>query len=598
MHVRQTDSLLVEDYRAYEGRDSKERLFLPIEETRHLLGAVRELSPVPVLIGGHGFSSNPRGLFDYLKPDLAVVGEPDGLFSRFDDVLAGRDLESVPNLVYWKNGRPVLNARTFFPPASGAEYTVEIVEGIKRFYGERFLDGQTFPVEVMRGCPYRCYFCVEPVVKGHEARLRNLDAVMADVEFLAWHGLNRIWLVCSELNVFGPELALDVGERMIELQEKLGETLRWYAFSLPVRMREETWRTLVRSGFRGGFNTFMSLDDVNLKKGRVPHRGIDAVEEYEIIERLAVEMGADADDFRSRGTLALFFGNAFATLETVSRSLALLRARGLLETARVPVVISATRVFEGTEQNGGADRSVAWSFDANGPTAPDPGRLPTFSYPKALLDHFGDRRALDVFFTWVQTTLLSRAHEADKDWPLFLANTVPQAQTVRWLSERLRSGAGGASDSIGRRLGTAARAELTALLLDPKASAVAELYFPSRERRVAAGEVAYGVLLSLFEHASLATASALRRLGFPESLDASLDAPVYDLLEPLYRRFESLESAVAAEGPASIEGVVARFIVYRRNLVVDPKYRPALFTDEATGLASESRHKVRLELAS
>ncbi len=279
-------------------------------------------------------------------------------------------------------------------------------------------------------------------------------------------------------------------------------------------------------------------------------------------------------------------------------SLALLRAHGLLETARVPVVISATRVFEGTEQNGGADRTVAWSFDSSGPAAPDPGRLPTFSYPKALLDHFGDRRAMDVFFTWVQTTLLSKAHEAQKDWSLFLANTVPQVQMVRWLSDRIRSGGGGVSDSTARRLGTAARAELTDLLREPKASAIAELYFPSTDRRVVAGELAYGLLLSLFEHASDATASALRRLGFPPRLDDALDAPVYDLLEPLYQRFESTESAVAEDGPPSIEGIAARFIVYRRNLVVDPKYRPALFGDATRDLASESRRKVRLELAS
>ena len=37
------------------------------------------------------------------------------------------------------------------------------------------------------------------------------------------------------------------------------------------RQRSATWRELARSGFRGGFNTFQSLDDENLRAGRVPH---------------------------------------------------------------------------------------------------------------------------------------------------------------------------------------------------------------------------------------------------------------------------------------------------------------------------------------
>jgi hypothetical protein len=589
MHVRQTDSLLVEDYRAYEGGEPRGDLFLPVDETRRVLGHVRELTTVPVLIGGHGFSSNPRGLFDLFAPDLAIVGEPDGLFARFEDAIARRDLASVPNLV-WRDGEQlVVNARTYFPPAAGPEYTVEIVDAIKRFYGERFLEGQTFPVEVMRGCPYKCYFCVEPGVKGQEARVRDLDAVMADIELLAAHGMYRVWFVCSELNVFGPDLALELARRIVTLAETVGHSIHWYAFSLPVRMSEDTWRTLTRSGFRGGFNTFMSLDDENLKKGRIPHRAVDAVEEYKILEKLAAEMGADADDFRARGTLALFFGNAFATVETVSRSLALLRAHGVLETARVPMIMSATRVFEVTEPRRVPDGDLTYSFDGRGIAKAQVSRLPSFEYPRALLEHFGGREAMDRFFTWAQTTLLSRQHEAQKDWSLFLANFSTPAVVLGWIegSLSLQNGARGASPCARRTLPAGVQAELSAILMRPDEESIRELFLPCPDRRATVGHLALGTILTLLEHSPKTTAAAFRMLGLPGELAAALDAPVYDLLEPLYARFDSAEDAVASVSGESMSGdddglasFAARFVLYRRNLVIDPRYRAALFFDE------------------
>jgi hypothetical protein len=594
LHIRQTDSLLVEDYRVYEAGETRDDLYLPVEETRRLLAHIRALSTVPVLLGGHGFSASPKGLFETLAPDLAVVGEPDGLFARFDDVLARKDMASVPNLVWRDGDRVVVNPRTFFPPAPGPEYTAEIIDAVRRFYGERFLDGQTFPVEVMRGCPYRCYFCVEPGVKGQEARMRDLDAVMADVELLASNGLNRIWFVCSELNVFGPDLALAIAGRIVRLAEKVGHPIHWYAFSLPVRMSEATWRTLVNSGFRGGFNTFMSLDDDNLRTGRIPHRAVDAVEEYKIIEKLAEELGPDADDFRSRGTLALFFGNAFATVTTVARSLALLREHGVLETARVPLIMSATRIFEVTEPAAPREDNPRYSFDERGLAETSMARLPSYEYPKALLDHFGGREAMDSFFTWVQTTILSRQHDAQKDWSLFLANVSTPVQVRQWLDGRLRSGGGGPSAHAKRSLPEALQSDLSALVLRPDGESLGELFFPAPARRAAAGRLAFATLVTLLDHFANETAAALRTLGLSMDLAAALDGPVYDVLEPLYARFDGADQALAAlsadRGDVAIQSLAARVVFYARNVVLDPRYRAALFVP----VAKEESAPVRL----
>lgn len=581
IHLRQTDSLLVEEYRGYLSRDASAPPFYPLVATERVIAHLRDLSPAPIIIGGHGFTSSAHGVFGRLSPDFGVVGEPDAFFERFEDVLARRDLRTIPNLMFRDGARAVANERVFFPPASGPEYTDEIVEEVKKFYGTPSLAAQTFPVEVMRGCPYKCYFCVEPAVKGRHAVVRDLDSVMADIDRLSAHGLSRIWLVCSELNIFGEQLALEIAERIVKLREKTGRDVRWHAFSLPVRLSKDDWRTLVRGGFRGGFNTFMSLDDENLARGRIPHRAEDAIREYEIVESVADELGAAADDLRSRGTMALMFGNSFATPETVYRSLRALHERGLLETVRVPMVFAATRIFETLDSDEERERNLRCSFPSEGsPTEAIDLTEPTYEYPKALIEHFGDRTTLDLFFAWLETTVVSRLHEREKDWALFLANTTTPARFADWLSQRRRlAGDAPPPEAALRGLDPSARATLDALLADPTQARVRVLFMPPPLSRRELGDVARAALLALFDGLPAVCASVFEVLG----LTGSLDAPIYPLLEALYSRYDSNEDAFAAVeralgvGETSIEAFFVRFFFYRRNIVIDPRYRAPLF---------------------
>jgi hypothetical protein len=582
MHLRQTDSLLVEDYRGHASRDPSQPTFLPVEATREVIACVREHSGAPVFVGGHGFSSNPESVFSHLEPDLGVIGDPDGFFARFDDVLSRRDLDTIPNLVHRSSGKVVQNAREFYGPSPNREYTNDIVGEVRRFYGSRALLAQSIPVEIMRGCPYSCYFCVEPAVKGRTARVRDLDVVMGDVEFLAAEGIARFWMVCSELNIFGPDMAVEIAERMTRLAEKTRRPLRWHAFNLPVRLGPEVWRTLMRSGFRGGFNTYMSLDEDNLRRGRIPHRVADAIAEYKDVEMVAAEGTMDPDDdIRSRGTLALMFGNAFASLDTVRSSVAALRAEGLLEKIRAPMVIAATRIFEALDPDGERDQNVRLVFGAPGGTLAQP----TFEYPRALVEHFGDVVSLEWFFHWLETTVFSRHFERDLDWALFLANATTPDRLAAFCAAR----PGGAAPEW-LAITPATRAAVDALLAAPSPASLRALFLPPPQARAENGLIALGVLSSLFDHHADVTRAVLEALGLAGTLRTFLEEPILDVLEKLHPRFESQDAAIAAVRRAldatddSLEVLCARFLLFRRNLVLDPRYAVALAQPSAVRL--------------
>ena len=201
LHIRQGDSVFLDDYYA---PTAPTRNYFPIDDNRDLVATLRELCELPLIAGGFGFTTHAHRLFDHLGLDYGVQGDPDDVFARFDDVVHARELGSVRGLIHRADGATQLNERGYYEPFGGAEYTDEIFDQVVRFYGHAQLFGAnppTLPVEVMRGCPFRCFFCTEPYVKGKQFRYRDLDAVEADLDFLMHRHIRRFWMICSELDI-------------------------------------------------------------------------------------------------------------------------------------------------------------------------------------------------------------------------------------------------------------------------------------------------------------------------------------------------------------------------------------------------------------
>ena len=221
LHLRQADTVVASDYLPPpEGDPAK--YFLPVDDTALLLRHIRALTEVPVVAGGFGFSAHPLPTAQRLGVDFGVQGEPDGFFERWDDVLAGRRLDQVPNLIFRQGRRFRANPRVFYPPSPEGEYDETLIDELVRFYGERpLLDGSLVhaPVEIARGCPFRCYFCNEPAVKGREVRYRPWAAVQQDLDLLERHGISYLWFVCSEINIH-PAQARVLARRMAALEPR------------------------------------------------------------------------------------------------------------------------------------------------------------------------------------------------------------------------------------------------------------------------------------------------------------------------------------------------------------------------------------------
>lgn len=593
IHLRQVDSLVELDYwdpETGEGRGE----FFPVQQTRALVDELRTCTEAPIVMGGFGFTTHAPRLFEYLGADYGVQGDPDGFFERFDDVLARRDLTSVPGLMFREGGQSVANARGYYGPSPEREYTEAVFDDVLRFYGHPRLYGPDPPalaIEVLRGCPFRCYFCSEPHVKGRRIAPRDLDVVQAELEFLIAKDVRHFWFVASELNVEGAALGQALAERVRKLQERFGgPPITWSAYSLP-RLTEAELRELVRSGYIGHANDALSLDDDNLKRGGIPYRSEHAIRFLKAASLVRRERAAEARDAEARGAadtiapggpspvFALMLGNAHLDAKTLPVTLEKIAEHRLNEDYESALLIEATRVFEldGKLVCGDLDREGdIISFDRKGPRAPDL-LLPSYHYPRLLVEALGSPREIHRFCQFVSTTFMSTAHRKAKDWSRFLARTAGTAQVARWVDAHAGANAPPLLVEAKARLEAMPAAEALAGLLTPDAAAPA------------ASEAALWLLNAVFRVDDAACRRVADFLNLPIDNGGAIALSEYRLMDRLYARYDDIGALFADVarsldvGDDAVETLYLRYVIHRNNVILRSDYRPLLFQPRAAG---------------
>ncbi|HWO25624.1 MAG TPA: radical SAM protein [Kofleriaceae bacterium] len=573
LHIRQCDSVFLDDY--FAPLSGRTRGYFPVEDNRALVGHLRRLTDAPIMAGGFGFTTHARRLFEYLDLDFGVQGCPDDIFLRYDDLLADRGRGAIRGLVHRAGGATAVNERGYYAPLGEREYDAAMVDELVRFYGHAQLFGPnppTIAVEVSRGCPFSCFFCTEPHVKGRALRYRDLDVIEAELDYLVRRRLRRFWLICSELDIQGPGFGLTLAERIVRLRERHGGApIEWSAYALP-RLGEAELRLLQRSGYAGALNDVLSLDDDNLRRAGVPYRSKQAVAFLKAVTRLEREEAASAENAataegkvraglvqRSPKELAtvlgMFLGNAHATPTTLATTLRRIEEEGLRETYRAALAFPATRVFapDGVPICAAPPRATL-SFGPEGERAADP-LWPTFYFPDFLVERLGSPAAVVELMRYVADTFMSVGHRARKDWAWFLTHHVSIEQFVEWLALAgpLRGGP----------------ALLEGALTLPGARA---LFAPPPAEKQAWNAATPAAIA----HALSAHPEAARRVRDALGLEAGLSE--YRLIERLYARHDSADAvlrAVAPEGPA--ERFFLDHLLYENNVVLRPEYRELLF---------------------
>jgi radical SAM superfamily enzyme YgiQ (UPF0313 family) len=168
-----------------------------LDELRELADEVRATIGAPPVLGGPGVTMDPERVMCHLGARYAVVGAAESAFVRLLAFLDARSQGRRPASI------ACLEDRNYLPPLADDGESIPFAPA--RF--ERWLDLRPYlrrsacvPVQTRRGCPMRCVYCNYPAIEGRTPKLRDPEAVAAEVVAAAGQGARWVELANAVFN--------------------------------------------------------------------------------------------------------------------------------------------------------------------------------------------------------------------------------------------------------------------------------------------------------------------------------------------------------------------------------------------------------------
>ncbi|MHA2252064.1 MAG: B12-binding domain-containing radical SAM protein [Candidatus Kariarchaeaceae archaeon] len=604
--VRNTDTFDYEQYQVFEPEKDYHKIlysspqarsksnYFPITQTKYLVSILREITELPIVLGGYAFTLLPDKIMQYIIPDFGVIGGPDDFFAQFENILLKKDLDSVSNLVYYKGNLLHKGKIEYFPPADRVEYTTDIITERQAFnsHFEKY-SVKSVAIEISRGCPFKCLPCSEPIVKGKTVRYRDLDVIEDEINFLGSHGLNDLFFICSELKLSNNTFVTDLADRIIKINENREPEgkVKWGALVL-LNLNPQEWKHLRKSGFTGGWYDVMSLDDENLKKIRPPctsdiliqniHNIKQVIEderqnmtlpsfEESIYNNKNPASSSEVDSFLKK-QWSWFIGSVATTPETVKRTLKKISQENFDQYFDSAWLIRITRIFD--HQN--PDDSVienTWTMSPDGLLDKYDDLFPSFAYPPALMKHFENIDALEEFYTIIEDTFLSKNHQFKKDWNWFLTKNLSLDVFHSWWCAIEENPVSIASITEIPEV----REFLEYLSKDSTVKSLALLYNPTPNRKKLMNHSAHKAIIMILLSRENELLGLLKYLDLPAKLDSVLSLSPYVLTYELFKTFENKEDLIFKIKNTYPDNNLIEFFVeyllYLKNIPLLEEYR-------------------------
>lgn len=156
-----------------------------IDSVRDMVRHVKEVTDVPVMLGGSGFSVMPEEVLEHVGADYGIVGEGEALLCEFVSGLADGKRPEKRIL-----RAPQQLHHGFIP---SAHYDEDML-------GYYLKSSRVISIQTKRGCNKHCIYCSYPSLEGRDLRVRNASEVVDDIEALTGKGADYIFFVDSVFN--------------------------------------------------------------------------------------------------------------------------------------------------------------------------------------------------------------------------------------------------------------------------------------------------------------------------------------------------------------------------------------------------------------
>lgn len=216
---------------------SQKPLFL-LESTKPVVSLCKELLPVPVVLGGAGYSIFPESALEYLGADMGIQGEGEVAFAALLDRLsAGRSVCGVRGL--FLRGSGCQGQRAFSKKLDDLPLPDPVLFDLSVAQDPAYY----LPFQTRRGCPLRCSYCSTPTIEGAVIRKRSPQKVVRELTRWRKAGFSRIFFVDNVFNL-PAGYARDLCDQMTAAKLNLD----WRCILYPGHITESLVKSMARAG--------------------------------------------------------------------------------------------------------------------------------------------------------------------------------------------------------------------------------------------------------------------------------------------------------------------------------------------------------------
>jgi radical SAM superfamily enzyme YgiQ (UPF0313 family) len=205
---------------------------------REVIQTVRRVSPVPVVLGGSGFTLFPHRVLSELGADFGIVGEGERFNLLIDALESGRDPRGLPGVILPDEENVSFPAPWTGDRKPGPDQPMAHLSW--------YIDhGAMLNLQTKRGCPFRCIYCTYPLIEGRKLRLVAPEEAAQTALALEAAGARYIYITDSSFNAdINHSLAVATAFK------KAGLTIPWGAFFTPLRLPDGYFETLADAGLK------------------------------------------------------------------------------------------------------------------------------------------------------------------------------------------------------------------------------------------------------------------------------------------------------------------------------------------------------------
>lgn len=225
--------------RNIDDQNSEAPQFL-LEKVKEVVSACRELSRVPIVLGGAGYSMFPESALAYLDADFGIEGEGESalpaLLMRLEN---NEDLSGIPGL-YIRGGGPHHPKKMSHNLDNFTLPDPSILSASASQSDEPWI-----PVQTRRGCALKCSYCSTAAIEGFLLRKRSPEIVAAWLESWLKAGYENFFFVDNTFNfpsAYAKSICRLILERELDMQ--------WRSIIYPKNVDEELVELMAAAGCR------------------------------------------------------------------------------------------------------------------------------------------------------------------------------------------------------------------------------------------------------------------------------------------------------------------------------------------------------------